>query len=225
MRRNAPICRHDSQRVSRFLAALGREGGAMSTLKDMLVSAGMAAGNIASRERDRRVELEDDDGRPKPMSERAEGRLQAIVTEGGAKIAVSQTAHLGAREVAKRLSEGSLKTVFSVLAKRPASAGGSALFAIDTAREGVRLARGQIGGSEFAVRVGGNAASIVASIGGSKVGAMIGTMTMPVVGTAIGGIVGGVVGGIGGDTYGRLKMNQILRVTGVEEDETWDDEE
>ena len=189
----------------------------MSILKGVLMSASVAAGNIASRERDRRVELEDDDGRPRPLSERTEGRIQAIAVEGGAKLAVSQTAHLGAREIARRIGEGSLKRVFGALGRRPVAAAGSALLVFDTAREGVRFARGHIDGQEFAVRVGGNAAGMAGSMGGAYVGAMNGTMTVPVLGTAVGGLVGGVVGGIGGDTYGRHKVRSMFG-----EDE-WDD--
>ena len=143
----APILR-------RVTTPCGAFGGQMSLVKDLLVAASVAAGNVASRERDRAPSATDDDGRPRPISERVAGRTQALWTEGTAKLAVSQTAHLGAREAAKRVNQEVLKKVFGTLAKSPATSAGAALFLFDAARDGVRLARGHIGGGEFAERMG-----------------------------------------------------------------------
>lgn len=195
----------------------------MSLIKDLVMSASVAAGNVASRERDREPLSPDDDGRPRPITERARGRVQAIVSEGAAKVTVSQTAFLGARELAKRVGNETAKKVFGALAKRPAAAAASALFAFDTARDGFRLARGNIETREFAERLGGNAAGLAGSAVGAHVGAFIGTLAMPVVGTVVGSVVGGVVGGIGGDTYGRRKMRSFVG-EGDEIDDEDDDE-
>jgi hypothetical protein len=199
----------------------------MSIVKDLLTSASVAVGNTAARERDREGIAQYDDGRPRPIGERARGRVQAIVTEGTAKLAVSQTAHFAAKEAAKRLSGETAKKVFGFLAKRPAAAAGSALFVFDTARDGYRLARGNIDTPEFAERVGGNAAGLAGASVGAHVGALIGTLAMPVVGTAAGSVIGGVVGGIGGDTYGRRKVRNLLGYEYVDEDDDddWEDDE
>jgi phage tail tape-measure protein len=135
---------------------------------------------------------------------------------------VSQTAHLGAKEIAKRVNKEALKKVFGALGKRPAVAAGAALFAFDTARDGVRLARGSIDKEEFAQRLGGNGVGLVGAAGGAWVGSMVGTLAMPVIGTMVGSVIGGVVGGIGGDTYGRKKVRDLL---GVEDDDDFDDED
>lgn len=191
----------------------------MSIIKDIVMSASVAVGNVASRERDRELETTHDDGRPKALGERARQRVQAMVGEGTAKVVVSQTAHLGAKELAKRVSGETLKKVFGALAKRPTVAAGAALFAFDTARDGFRLARGSIDGREFAERMGGNGVGLAGAAGGAWVGSMVGTLAMPVVGTLIGSVLGGVVGGIGGDTFGR---RQVRRWMGDDE-EDWDD--
>ena len=192
-------------------------------VKDLLVSASVAAGNVASRERDRDSADSYRDGRPRPIGERARGRVQAIVTEGAAKLVVSQTAHLGARELAKRVSGETLKRVFGVLAKRPAIAGGGAILAFDTARETYRLSRGDIGTDEYAERIGGNATGMLGAAGGAYLGAFVGTLAMPVIGTAVGSVVGGVIGGVGGDTYGRRKVRDLLGVEEDYDDAEWDD--
>lgn len=197
----------------------------MSLIRDLMVSASVAAGNVASRERDREGLTSYDDGRPRPLGERARGRVQAFVREGVAKLTVSQTAHFGAKEAAKRIGNETAKKVFGALAKRPAVAAGGALFAFDAARDGYRLARGNIDTPEFAERVGGNAAGLVGASAGAHVGAMIGTLAMPVVGTVAGSVIGGVVGGIGGDTYGRKKVRNILGYEYVWEEEDEDFEE
>lgn len=192
------------------------------SIKDFVVSASVAAGNVASRERDRDTSSRHDDGRPRPVAERAQGRMKSIVREGTAKLVVSQTAHLGAKELAKRVGQDTLKKIFGALARRPAAAAGSALFAFDVARDSFRLAKGNIDGGEYAERVGGNAVGIAGAAGGAYVGSLIGTLAMPLVGTAVGSVVGGVVGGIGGDTYGRRRVRSLL---GRDDDEWEDDEE
>lgn len=194
----------------------------MSIVKDIVMSASVAVGNVASRERDRELETTHEDGRPKALGERARGRLNAVIGEGTAKVVVSQTAHLGAKELAKRLSGETMKKVFGALAKRPVVAAGAALFAFDTARDGFRLARGTIDSKEFAERMGGNGVGLVGAAGGAWVGSMVGTLAMPVVGTMVGSVIGGVIGGIGGDTYGRKKVRDVL---GLEDDDDFDDED
>jgi phage tail tape-measure protein len=192
-------------------------------VKDILVSASVAVGNVASRERDRDVGLTYDDGRPRPMAERAEGRVKALATEGIAKVAVSQGAHYGVRELAKRVNQETLKKVLGQLSKSPAASAGAALFAFDIARDGFRFARGRIDGGELAERVGGNAVGLVGAGTGAYVGSFVGTLAMPVIGTAIGSVVGGVIGGIGGDTYGRRKVRDVL---GLEDyDDDFDDDD
>lgn len=194
----------------------------MSIVKDIVMSASVAVGNVASRERDREMETTHEDGRPKALGERARGRLNAVIGEGTAKVVVSQTAHLGAKELAKRLSGETMKKVFGALAKRPVVAAGAALFAFDTARDGFRLARGTIDSKEFAERMGGNGVGLVGAAGGAWVGSMVGTLAMPVVGTMVGSVIGGVIGGIGGDTYGRKKVRDVL---GVEDDDDFDEDD
>lgn len=197
----------------------------MSLVKDLMVAASVAAGNVASRERDRPPDPTYDDGRPRPISERARGRISSMVSEASAKLAVSQTAHLGARELAKRVNQETLKKAFGVLAKSPATSAGAALFMFDAARDGVRLARGKIEGSEFAERMGGNAVGMAGAAGGSYVGSFVGTLAMPVIGTVIGSVIGGVVGGVGGDTYGRKKVRNVMGLDDDEwEDDEWEDE-
>lgn len=197
----------------------------MSIIKDIVMSASVAVGNVASRERDRELETTYEDGRPKALGERARQRVQAMVGEGTAKVVVSQTAHLGAKELAKRLSGETLKKVFGALAKRPAVAAGAALFAFDTARDGFRFARGSIDGREFAERLGGNGVGLAGAAGGAWVGSMVGTLAMPVIGTLVGSVVGGVVGGIGGDTFGRRQVRQWLGDDEEDYDDDDDDEE
>lgn len=192
------------------------------SLKDIVLSASVAVGNVASRERDREVEERGDDGRPRPLGDRAKGRVQAIVTEGTAKIIVAETAHIGVKELAKRVSREGLKKALGFLSKSPAASAGTALFAFDVARDGFRLARGRIDGPEFAERVGGNAAGIAGAAAGAWVGSIVGTFALPVIGTAVGSVVGGVVGGVGGDTYGRRKVRDLM---GTEDDELDDDED
>lgn len=182
----------------------------MPLIRDLVMSASVAVGNVASRERDRSAAAEGEDGRPRAFSARARGRVQAMVTEGVAKVTVSQTAFLGARELAKRVGNETAKKVFGALAQRPTAAAGSALFAFDAARDGIRLARGEIEAKQFAERLGGNAAGIAGAAVGAQVGAFVGTLAMPLVGTAVGSVVGGVIGGVGGDTYGRRKVRSIV---------------
>lgn len=189
----------------------------MPLIRDLVMSASVAVGNVASRERDRSAEGDEADGRPRAFSERARGRVQAMVTEGVAKVTVSQTAFLGARELAKRVGSDSARKVFGALAKRPTAAAGTALFAFDAARDGIRLARGEIESRQFAERVGGNAAGLAGAAVGAQVGAFVGTLAMPLVGTAVGSVVGGVVGGVGGDTYGRRKVRNIVGASEEEE--------
>lgn len=196
----------------------------MSILKDIVMSASVAVGNVASRERDRDLETKHEDGRPKALGERARGRVQAMVGEGTAKVVVSQTAHFGAKELAKRVGNETLKKVFGQLAKRPVVAAGAALFAFDAARDGVRLARGRIDSKEFAERVGGNGVGLVGSAAGAYVGSIVGTFAMPVVGTMVGSVVGGVIGGIGGDTYGRKKVREVLDGRADDDDDDEEDE-
>ncbi|MCP4500342.1 MAG: hypothetical protein GY822_10320 [Deltaproteobacteria bacterium] len=197
----------------------------MSLVKDLMVAASVAAGNVASRERDRPPDPVYDDGRPRPISERARGRFSSMISEATAKLAVSQTAHLGARELAKRVNQDALKRVFGVLAKSPATSAGAALFVFDSARDGVRLARGKIEGSEFAERMGGNAVGMAGAAGGAYVGSFVGTLAMPVIGTVVGSMIGGVIGGVGGDTYGRRKVRNVIGVDDYDDDEDWDDDE
>ncbi len=193
----------------------------MGLIRDVVMSASVAAGNVASRERDRDLATTHDDGRPKALGDRARGRVQAIVGESVAKVVVSQSAHLGAKELAKRLSGETLKRIFGAIGKRPVAAAGAALFAFDAARDGLRLAKGDIDSTEFAERMGGNGVGLVGAAGGAWVGSFIGTLAMPVIGTAIGSVLGGVVGGIGGDTYGRKKVRDIMGVP----EEDWDDDD
>lgn len=197
----------------------------MSIVKDIVMSASVAVGNVASRERDRELETTHEDGRPKALGDRAKGRLNAVIGEGTAKVIVSQTAHLGAKEIAKRVSQETLKKVFGALAKRPTVAAGAALFAFDTARDGFRLARGTIDGREFAERMGGNGVGLVGAAGGAWVGSLVGTLAMPVVGTMVGSVIGGVVGGIGGDTYGRKKVRDLMGTSDEDDEDELDDED
>lgn len=194
----------------------------MSIISDVVMSASVAVGNAASRERDRDMETVHEDGRPKALGERARQRWNAIAKEGFGKVVVSQTAHLGAKELAKRLSNETAKRIFKEIGKRPIAAASAALFAFDTARDGVRLVKGDIDGREFAERMGGNGVGLVGAAGGAWVGSMVGTLAMPIIGTMVGSVIGGVIGGIGGDTYGRSKVRSIL---GEEEDLDEDDED
>jgi hypothetical protein len=196
-------------------------------LKDIILSASVAVGNTASRERDREVETRSPDGRPRPMGDRAKGRVQAIVTEGTAKIVVAETAHYGAKELAKRVTGEGLKKALGFLAKSPAASAGTALFAFDVARDGYRLARGSIDTGEFAERVGGNAVGIAGAATGAWVGSIVGSFAMPVVGTMLGSVIGGVVGGVGGDTFGRKKVRGLLGYSDEldDDDDEYDDDE
>lgn len=198
----------------------------MSMIRDVVMSASVAVGNAASRERDRELETVHEDGRPKALGERARQRWNAVAREGFGKVVVSQTAHLGAKELAKRLSNETAKRLFSEIGKRPIAAASVALFAFDAARDSSRLARGHIDGREFAERVGGNGAGLVGAAGGAWVGSMLGTFAMPVVGTMVGSVIGGVIGGIGGDTYGRAKVRTMVGgdVDDLEDDDDFDDD-
>lgn len=197
----------------------------MSIVRDVVMSASVAVGNAASRERDRDLETVHEDGRPKALGERARQRWNAIAKEGFGKVVVSQTAHLGAKELAKRLGNETAKRIFKEIGKRPIVAAGGALFAFDVARDGYRLARGDIDGAEFAERVGGNGVGLVGAAGGAYLGSMLGTFAMPVVGTAVGSVIGGVIGGIGGDTWGRAKVASVLGTDDIDdEDDDLDDD-
>lgn len=199
----------------------------MSLIGDVVMSASVAVGNAASRERDRDMETTHEDGRPKALGERARQRWNAIAKEGFGKIVVSQTAHLGAKEIAKRVSNETVKRVFKEIGKRPIAAASVALFAFDTARDGIRLAKGDIDGKDFAERVGGNGAGLAGAAGGAWVGSMVGTLAMPLVGTMVGSVIGGVIGGIGGDTYGRAKVRSVLGLDDedLDEDDYVDDDD
>jgi hypothetical protein len=199
----------------------------MSIISDVVMSASVAVGNAASRERDRDMETVHEDGRPKALGERARQRWNAIAKEGFGKVVVSQTAHLGAKELAKRLSNETAKRIFTEIGKRPIAAASAALFAFDTARDGVRLVKGDIDGREFAERMGGNGVGLVGAAGGAWVGSMVGTLAMPIIGTMVGSVIGGVIGGIGGDTYGRSKVRSILGDDEEldEDDEDFDDDD
>lgn len=197
----------------------------MSLVRDVVMSASVAIGNAASRERDRELETVHDDGRPKALGERARQRWNAMIGEGFGKVVVSQTAHLGAKELAKRLTNETAKRVFKEIGKRPIVAASAALLAFDVARDGVRLARGSIDGREFAERVGGNGVGLAGAAGGAWVGSMVGTLAMPVVGSMVGSVIGGVIGGIGGDTYGRAKVRSMMGSDEVDDDEVDDDAE
>jgi len=198
----------------------------MSLIRDVVMSASVAVGNAASRERDRDMETTHEDGRPKALGERARQRWNAIAKEGFGKVLVSQTAHLGAKEIAKRVSNETVKRIFGEIGKRPIAAASVALFAFDSARDGVRLAKGDIDGKDFAERVGGNGVGLVGAAGGAWVGSMVGTLAMPVVGTMVGSVIGGVIGGIGGDTYGRAKVRSMLGLDeDLDDDDYVDDEE
>lgn len=194
----------------------------MSMLSDVVMSASVAVGNAASRERDRDMETVHEDGRPKALGERARQRWNAIAKEGVGKVIVSQTAHLGAKEIAKRVGNETAKRIFGEIAKRPIAAASVALFAFDTARDSARLAKGDIDGKEFAERVGGNGVGLAGAAGGAWVGSMVGTLAMPLVGTMVGSVIGGVIGGIGGDTYGRAKVRSLL---GVDDEDDFDDDD
>jgi len=196
----------------------------MSLVRDVVMSASVAIGNAASRERDRELETVHDDGRPKALGERARQRWNAMIGEGFGKVVVSQTAHLGAKELAKRLTNETAKRVFTEIGKRPIVAASAALLAFDVARDGVRLARGSIDGREFAERVGGNGVGLAGAAGGAWVGSMVGTLAMPVVGSMVGSVIGGVIGGIGGDTYGRAKVRSMMGSDEVDDDEVDDDD-
>jgi hypothetical protein len=192
----------------------------VSLIRDVVMSASVAVGNAASRERDRDLETTHDDGRPKALGERARQRMNVMLKEGIGKVIVSQTAHLGAKEIAKRVGNEAAKRIFGQLAKRPIVAASAAIFAFDAARDGARLARGLINGREFAERVTGNSVGLAGAAGGAWIGSVLGTFAMPVVGTAVGSVIGGVVGGIGGDTYGRAKVRDVL---GFDDDDDDDD--
>jgi hypothetical protein len=196
----------------------------MSILGDLVMAASVAVGNAASRERDRAMETVHEDGRPKALGERAKQRWDAIAREGVGKVIVAETAHFGARELGRRLSNETARRIFRELGKRPIASATAALFAFDTARDGWRLARGDIDRREFAERVGGNGAGLVGSAGGAWVGSMVGTLAMPVVGTMVGSVVGGVVGGIGGDTWGRAKVRDLVGDDDDDDDDLDDDD-
>jgi phage tail tape-measure protein len=197
----------------------------MSILGDIVMAASVAVGNAASRERDRNMETVHEDGRPKALGERAKQRWDAIAKEGVGKVIVAQTAHFGARELGKRLGNETAKRIFTELGKRPIASASAALFAFDTARDGWRLAKGDIDSREFAERVGGNGVGLVGAAGGAWIGSMVGTLAMPVVGTMVGSVVGGVVGGIGGDTYGRAKVRDVLGSDDEDDDDDVDDDD
>ncbi len=201
------------------------QGSRMSLIKDVVMSASVAIGNAASRERDRDLETVHEDGRPKALGERARQRWNAMIGEGFGKVVVSQTAHLGAKELAKRVGNETAKRIFKELGKRPIVAASTALFAFDVARDGVRFAKGSIDGREFAERVGGNGVGLVGAAGGAWMGSMIGTLAMPVVGTAVGSVVGGVIGGIGGDTWGRAKVRDVMGQGDDDDDDDGDDDD
>ena len=179
--------------------------------KELMVSASMAVGQLAAKERDRLMEKRHRDGRPKAFAEKTKERIEAVVGEGAARVVVSQTAHLAAKEISKRVGQETVKKIAKELAKRPALAAGTAFLAFDAARDGVRLGKGQIDANEFAERMGGHAGGAVGSGGGAVVGAMLGTAAMPVVGTVVGSVIGSVLGGVGGDTFGRHKVRQMVR--------------
>lgn len=181
----------------------------MGLIKDLIVSASVAAGNVASRERDRES-MRVSDGRPWAMKDRAQARMRAVAGEGVAKLALSQTAHLAAKEIAKRATGETLKRVAGALARHPALAAGTVILAADTTRDAVRFARGNIDGKELTERVAGNVTGLAGSAGGAYVGAVVGSVALPFVGTIVGSVVGGVVGGIGGDTYGRLSARRAM---------------
>jgi hypothetical protein len=196
----------------------------MSILGDLVMAASVAVGNAASRERDRDMETVHEDGRPKALGERAKQRWDAIAREGVGKVVVAQTAHFGAKALAKKLGNETAKRVFQELGKRPIASASAALFAFDAARDGYRLAKGDIDGREFAERLGGNGVGLAGAAGGAWIGSMVGTLAMPVVGTMVGSVVGGVVGGIGGDTYGRAKVRDLLGDDDDDDDDLDDDD-
>ena len=90
--------------------------------KELMVSASMAVGQLAAKERDRLMEKRHRDGRPKAFAEKTKERIEAVVGEGAARVVVSQTAHLAAKEISKRVGQETVKKIAKELAKRPALA-------------------------------------------------------------------------------------------------------
>ncbi len=178
--------------------------------KELMVSASMAVGQLAAKERDRFIEKRHKDGRPKAFGEKTKERVEAVVGEGVGRVVISQTAHLAAKELSKRVGQETVKRIATELAKRPALAAGTAFLAFDAARDGLRLSQGKINTDQFIERMGGHAGGLVGSGGGAVVGAMVGTAAMPVVGTVVGSVVGSVLGGVGGDTYGRHRVRKMV---------------
>ena len=166
-------------------------------LRQAMNKASMAAGNVLSRERDR------EPGQGDGPKERGRQRLQAMVRDSATKLAISQGAQRMARWAARRLPEKGLGKLAHKLAPRPLASAGVALFAFDAARDGLRLARGQIDSAEMFVRSSGNAAGLTASAGGAVVGGAVGGMLLPVVGAPLGSLLGSMAAGVGGDAAGR----------------------
>ena len=79
--------------------------------KELMVSASMAGGQLAAKERDRLIEKRHRDGRPKAFAEKTKERIEAVVGEGAARVVVSQTAHLAAKEISKRVGQETVKKI------------------------------------------------------------------------------------------------------------------
>lgn len=136
-----------------------------------------------------------------------------------AVVSTATAAGLAAADGAARAAAGSiLKAGAAVVAERAASqvvkgaaqrlAGSNVVFAaaslaIDGGIGAVRLLKGEIDGTEYALRVGESASSAAAGCGGALLGAAAGTAIFPVVGTAIGALLGGLGGGLGAGTVFR----------------------
>ncbi len=197
----------------------------MAGLKDLIVSASVAAGSIITAERDRLLATTED-GRPKSLKKRVPERMRSAAAEGAAKLAISQGAHLGAREIAKRVSGPTLRKIFGVLGKHPAAASGVLFIGWDTMKDTSHFVSGKITKSELTARVAGNFGGVAGSAGGAYAGAAVGAVVIPFVGAFVGSVVGGVLGGVAGEAYAREKVGIDEQSSGMlAEDEYFEDYE
>lgn len=175
------------------------------SIKDAVVNAGMAVGNVVSGERDR-PDLKGS------MDQRIKQRASAVAGDATAKMATSVAAPHVAREVAKRAADSVVGRVAAGLAARPMVAAGAALLAVDAVRDGVRVVKGDMKPSAALEHLGASATGLVGGAGGAWAGALAGTLLIPVpvVGSVVGGLLGSVAGSLAGDQVGRSALRQVL---------------
>ncbi|MEQ9498728.1 MAG: hypothetical protein RIT81_17755 [Deltaproteobacteria bacterium] len=115
--------------------------------------------------------------------------------DGASKAALGAALKSGGAALAKSAAPTALKQVGGALGRSNAAFAIGACV-VDATVGGVRLARGEIDGTEYGKRVGESTSAAAGGWGGAAGGAALGTMIFPGAGTAVGAVIGGIGGAV-----------------------------